>query len=1316
MSIVTRVTLVLMLIILISGCNKGSSDPVVPAPDDLLGGISLESTSDRTLWGIWKIAFDEESMSISIEPARQADVHVDVTKFILPPNCQDCLQIKANSFDPVTKLLDCDVTLKNPFQIGGYDVRGIFMTNDTDRTLLNADSWTGLWDIASGHLRNPFRAFATDDPNRFFAGQSEYTVNYQVYMSNFTQIFYAVDASWPDGCIEPYEIIDVNLDDDVFPQNASGIGISCRVHSWDEDIQGVRVRIETMGNPTPYYVLDLTNTSGDLYEGTIDISAADVPSGNLSLWIQAWAAADPATYIWQHEDVYIEAVAGTWTSYAKTWGGETDESANGLGVDDEGNCFISGRFYESVDFDPGPGEFILDSGAGYDAFLMKLNSNGEFEWAVNWGSGESVSGHDLDVGPDGTVWVTGFFSGNTDFDPGPGDAYRNKSKNWHDCYLTHFDSDGTFLGVHVIGGDYSTTTGQFVDVDALGNITLTGYFDDAVDFDPGPGEDEVEPQGADDIFVCKFNSSGVYEWVATWGTEFMGLIPAKHCGDSNGNVYIGGHMYSPIDLDPGPGTDIYEPVGYHDAWMVKLDAQGSYQWSRVWRGTDGYCKVEIANIFVDADSNIYTVGRLQDEADLDPGPGEDIHNSGNVSWMDHYIACMDSNGNHQWARDWGTFLYSEGNFIRVVADDLGGVFAGSYTKGYVDFDPGPEEDEPTPIGDYDSFLSRYSESGNYAWVTRFGGEEIDFINDMDLDYAGYIYILGEFYESADFDPTDGIENHFSDGDSDAYLIRLPAQGLSGIDEVTVEQPNGGDEWKVGYETTINWSWTGDLSKVDIDLSIDSGANFDIPIATDILNTGTHDLTPVAGWLTSTARVRVRDAEAPSNRDQSDADFSIIEFVNQLPVAIAQSDSTTAQVYESIGFSDNGSYDPDGGDITLYEWDWENDGLFDSNGSMVNHNWPAAGTYYVQFRVTDDEATTDTLDTPIQINITPSTEPPPTVTGFNASDADQLLNPREVKLTWDQVMATVDYYDIEKLVYAWGPDMTPGSFVWGPVASVPGTQLEHIDTDVRYSGAWGAVRYRIKARNSYGSSPDYVYDRGHPIKRNVKISFWCWAENTGGTNAVTTWDRAMDDLYGCNLLWRGYGVNFEMENSGDFHYVTNPAWKNITGTEDELMHNASGKAGAETQECINVYYVDTVDGGPQGAYAIVYCDPNLHNTRNTFIVIYGPATGLGMYVLAHENGHAMGRLYDTYLVDGNGSGNIESGETCEVSQTGYCPGYSWRLFCDEAGCYPQDGDPDNPRNLMWYGEFLPFYDSDLVDSQFVWVDAWLSNHEGNYPWP
>jgi len=86
------------------------------------------------------------------------------------------------------------------------------------------------------------------------------------------------------------------------------------------------------------------------------------------------------------------------------------------------------------------------------------------------------------------------------------------------------------------------------------------------------------------------------------------------------------------------------------------------------------------------------------------------------------------------------------------------------------------------------------------------------------------------------------------------------------------------------------------------------------------------------------------------------------------VAIASAEPQLTTVCTEIHFFDDGSYDPDGGEIVLYEWDWDNDGVYDDEGAEFYKFYDLPGEYLVNFRVTDDEGSTDELDEPLEITI------------------------------------------------------------------------------------------------------------------------------------------------------------------------------------------------------------------------------------------------------------------------------------------------------------------------------------------------------------
>ena len=109
-------------------------------------------------------------------------------------------------------------------------------------------------------------------------------------------------------------------------------------------------------------------------------------------------------------------------SVSGPWSGNSNVGF-GVAVGANGTVTTTGNFLGSVDFDPGPGSFVLNSGSNTNIFVEQVDSNGAFLWAGQVGDGtlNYNTGRAVAVDAIGNVRVTGsFVSTNVDLDPGPG--------------------------------------------------------------------------------------------------------------------------------------------------------------------------------------------------------------------------------------------------------------------------------------------------------------------------------------------------------------------------------------------------------------------------------------------------------------------------------------------------------------------------------------------------------------------------------------------------------------------------------------------------------------------------------------------------------------------------------------------------------------------------------------------------------------------------------------------------------------------------------------------------------------------------------
>ncbi len=364
--------------------------------------------------------------------------------------------------------------------------------------------------------------------------------------------------------------------------------------------------------------------------------------------------------------------------WAKQVGGPSVEMSESVATDPAGNVYVTGYFLwqAGVDFDPGPGVFILSSVAR-EAFVLKLDADGNFVWAKSIEGDNSEGGTSLAIDAAGNLLITGYFSATVDFDGGPGNVSLT-SQGAADIFLTKWDGNGNFIWVKQMGGTGSDYVYKLA-LDATGNILLTGYFYETADFDPGAGNYNLTSAGNADIYICKLDNNGNFIWAKSIGGPVI-----ESCygitSDLSGNIFIATPIASIFDVDPGPGVTNVSTVGGFDALICKYSPAGDFLWARKW-GANG--NDNIFDIKTDAAGNVYTGGEFSGTIDFDPGPAEVFKTA--TGGNDLFYIKWDANGNFVWVAQLpgiGGTIYS------LYVNAANEIFSTGLFSGTVDFDPG----------------------------------------------------------------------------------------------------------------------------------------------------------------------------------------------------------------------------------------------------------------------------------------------------------------------------------------------------------------------------------------------------------------------------------------------------------------------------------------------------------------------------------------------------------------------------------------------------------------------------------------------------
>lgn len=566
---------------------------------------------------------------------------------------------------------------------------------------------------------------------------------------------------------------------------------------------------------------------------------------------------------------------------AKSCGGSSNTTGSSIAVDGSGNIFTTGYFNGTTDFDPGAGTFNLSTEGNNDIFVTKSDPSGNFLWAKRIGSGNGDLGNSLATDFSGNVYITGFFQGVTDFDPGPG--IINLSGTWDEIFILKLDASGNFVWAKSAGG-IGYDQGNSITIDASGNVYTTGVFEEIADFDSGAGVFNLYAYGsADAAFISKLSSTGNLVWAN--GTGMSPNTMGKAIGeDSSGNIYVSGIFCGIADFDPGPGINNLSSTlddTYGDIFIQKLNQSGDLLWAKKFGGISD----DIVNaITVDGSGNVFLTGSFNGTVDFDPGAN--VFNLTAVN-NDIFILKLNNLGNFEWARSVGGTQNDKG--FGISLDGLGNIYTTGVFRSTVDFDPGAGVYNISSSGLDDVFILKLNATGTFIWAKQITGSNMDTGNSLKADAAGNVFITGNFAGITDFDPGAGTYNLTAVGSNDIFIAKLDASG--------------------------NLLWAKNFGSI----SYDNAFSIDIDASGNLYTTGsfasTVDFDPGAGVfnLTSTGAYDIFISKLNSFGN----------FVWAKSMGGAYSDEglsikldNTGNIYTTGYFSSTGDFDPGAGTFIL----------------------------------------------------------------------------------------------------------------------------------------------------------------------------------------------------------------------------------------------------------------------------------------------------------------------------------------------------------------------------------------------------------------
>jgi regulation of enolase protein 1 (concanavalin A-like superfamily) len=300
------------------------------------------------------------------------------------------------------------------------------------------------------------------------------------------------------------------------------------------------------------------------------------------------------------EDVLLTKTDGNgielWT---KTFGGTNSDGAHSVQQTTDGGFIITGAT-ES---------FGLGNGTG-DVYLIKTDENGDSLWTRTFGGTNADEGYSVQQTTDGGYVIIG-------------STYVTVDQG--DVYLLKTDGNGNLLWSRTFGG-IEEDEGHSIQQTTDGGYIITGMT-------------RLPPIFDDDVYLIKTDANGIEQWSKSFG----GAANEESEGASVQQTTDGGYIIA----GKKPRSEIEDD---DDVYLIKTDANGVEQWSKVFGGTDDDWGNSVQQT---TDGGYVIIGGTESF-----GAGE----------RDVYLIKTDGNGDSLWTRTFGGIEEDEGHSIQQTTD------------------------------------------------------------------------------------------------------------------------------------------------------------------------------------------------------------------------------------------------------------------------------------------------------------------------------------------------------------------------------------------------------------------------------------------------------------------------------------------------------------------------------------------------------------------------------------------------------------------------------------------------------------------------
>lgn len=402
-------------------------------------------------------------------------------------------------------------------------------------------------------------------------------------------------------------------------------------------------------------------------------------------------------------------------------------------------------------------------------------------WLKTIGGGNSDVPYAIAQDGNKNIYIGGAFSGaNVNFNPGGTAINLTTTLGADNGFVAKYSSIGVLeWAIPFYRGSGGTRINSII-TDPSNNMYVTGWFDGTnVNFNPNATASNQSSTGSQDIFLAKYNSAGILQWVRMMGGGTLADQGNGLAYDANDNtIVLTGTFMTTTNFNPGGSAINLTPAGgavagNSEIFIAKYNTSGICQWVRQMGAGTGS---DVSNtVAVDGSGNIIIGGWfLNSNVNFNPG-GTPVLRSSAGTTSDMFLAKYNNTGILQWiVATGGTTSTDAVNGVAV--DASGNVYAaGNFSGTGVNFNPNGTS-TTFSANATDAFLAKYNSSGVLQWAKTAGGSGSDRGRCVSVSPAGNVYYGGQFVGTGINFNVGGTALPLTSLGTDAFFISYTSSG------------------------------------------------------------------------------------------------------------------------------------------------------------------------------------------------------------------------------------------------------------------------------------------------------------------------------------------------------------------------------------------------------------------------------------------------------------------------------------------------------------------------------------------------------------